>query len=83
MSTSREVTVWCDFEADGRRCMSWTYGHNSAPQRTGREARRNAAKEGWRHRDGHDLCPCHAGTCRSELCEVTGIHPPGVALTTA
>lgn len=56
MSTSREVTVWCD----GDGCHAWTYGAD-APHRTAATARRGARAEGWVHRDGRDLCPACGG----------------------
>lgn len=50
MSTSREVTVWCD------ECHGWTYG-DGAPHRTAAKARQAAHRVGWKCRAGRDLCP--------------------------
>lgn len=56
MSTSREITVWCDAtNADGQRCQEWI-NHGMS---TVAEARRLAREDGWVKQKGKDYCPDH------------------------
>lgn len=55
MSTSKEVTVWCD----GDGCHNWTHG-DRGPHATAADARKGARREGWVRADGRDLCPACA-----------------------
>lgn len=56
MSTSKEVTVWCDgFTPDGV-CQNWTVG--SGNNRTVTAARRDVRDNwGWTRKGDRDLCP--------------------------
>ena len=55
MSTSREVTVWCDC------CRDWTYGRGG-PHSNAKDARKGAKEEGWARELGQDLCTiCKTG----------------------
>lgn len=68
MTATRHVTIWCDYigphpsdhpsfaPAADERCVEWT-DHGMS---TAKGTRRTVAGEGWRHRDGRDLCPRHA-----------------------
>lgn len=54
MSTSREVTVWCDDEG----CGEWTYGNGD--NHTNAEARLGARRLGWECSSRGDFCIEHA-----------------------
>ena len=61
MSTSKEVTLWCD----APDCPRWTYGDVPSTKSV-RELRSNAKRRGWRYRDGNDYCPEHARSLSDE-----------------
>lgn len=66
MSTSREVTVWCDGKLDdGNTCGQWV----RSPSASAKEARSMARGMGWWCRlDGRkDLCPSCANARMIEL----------------
>jgi len=48
MSISKQATVWCDI------CEDWF--HNGG-ERTAKQVRKAARKEGWIRKDGKDRCP--------------------------
>lgn len=63
MAAHREITIFCDATwpngvGGEDHCLRWTYGYGG-PYRTEKEARLGAKAEGWRRRDGKDLCPNH------------------------
>jgi hypothetical protein len=63
MTTTIERTIWCEDEG----CVQWEqFGQHDA--RTVPMLRSAARRLGWRRRNGQDLCPHHAGTCRRAEC---------------
>jgi hypothetical protein len=50
VSTSRQITVWCDVEG----CSEWNQQSGNI-----RQVRKEVRKHGWALRNGKDLCPKH------------------------
>lgn len=67
MSTSRQVTVWCDgTRPGGQPCTDWTYGA-CAHSDTAASARAGARAEGWVRAGKRDLCPACAASAKVKV----------------